>query len=49
VFRMDFSEPLRMESRSTANMTSRPGVASEARVKRGAGVPAFATRTSSRK
>ena len=46
-FRMAFSEPLRMESRSTANMINRPGEASEARVNRGTGVPAFATRTSS--
>ena len=47
VFRRAFSEPLRMESRSTANMINRPGEASEARVNRGTGVPAFATRTSS--
>ena len=31
LFRMAFSEPLRMESRSTANMMTRPGEASEAR------------------
>ena len=47
VSRMAASEPLRMESRSTANTMRRPGAASTARAKRGTGVPAFATRTSS--